>query len=126
MLIWKDGIGQYLDDPRVQELAKRLYSEYAQKLYNPSVRSNSSNAGKNKQKPTDKVESKFKVRDWIISSVLGTACIIGVNDSNEYQLEYIGSKQKLSSIGYVNYVYDKWTIKDANDGDVIQKNKRFV
>ena len=50
VLTWKDGIGQYLDDPRVQELAKRLSSKYAQKLYNPSVRSNSSNAGKNKQK----------------------------------------------------------------------------
>lgn len=24
VLTWKDGIGQYLDDPRVQELAKRL------------------------------------------------------------------------------------------------------
>ena len=35
VLTWKDGIGQYLDDPRVQELAKRLCSEYAQKLYNP-------------------------------------------------------------------------------------------
>ena len=32
VLTWKDGIGQYLDDPRVQELAKRLYSKYAQKL----------------------------------------------------------------------------------------------
>ena len=45
VLTWKDGIGQYLDDPRVQELAKRLCSEYAQKLYNPS------NTGKNEQKP---------------------------------------------------------------------------
>lgn len=50
VLTWKDGIGQYLDDPEVQELAKRLCSEYSQKLYYPSVRSNSSNAGKNKQK----------------------------------------------------------------------------
>ena len=41
VLTWKDGIGQYLDDPRVQDLAKRLCSEYAQKLYNPS------NTGKN-------------------------------------------------------------------------------
>ena len=32
VLTWKDGIGQYLDDPRVQELAKKLCSEYAQKL----------------------------------------------------------------------------------------------
>ena len=62
VLTWKDGIGQYLDDPRVQELAKKLCSEYAQKLYNPSVLSNPSNTGKNKQKfypnalqPFDKV-----------------------------------------------------------------------
>ena len=33
VLTWKDGIGQYLDDPRVQELAKRLCSEYSKKLY---------------------------------------------------------------------------------------------
>ena len=43
VLTWKDGIGQYLDDLRVQELAKRLCSKYEQKLYNPSVLSNSSN-----------------------------------------------------------------------------------
>ena len=33
VLTWKDGIGQYLDDPRVQELAKKLCCEYSQKLY---------------------------------------------------------------------------------------------
>ena len=49
VLTWKDGIGQYLDDPRVQELAKRLCSEYAQKLYNHSN--------------TGKIEPKFKVDD---------------------------------------------------------------
>lgn len=42
-----------------------------------------------------------------------------VNDSNEYQLEYIDGKQEFSSIDYVNYAYDKWTIKDAKDGDVL-------
>lgn len=54
VLTWKDGIGQYLDDPRVQELAKRLCCEYAQKLYNPSVLLNSSN--------TRKYERKFDPR----------------------------------------------------------------
>ena len=34
VLTWKDGIGQYLDDPRVQELAKQLSIEYTQKLCN--------------------------------------------------------------------------------------------
>ena len=59
VLTWKDGIGQYLDDPRVQELAKRLCSEYAQKLYNPSVLSNSSNTGKNEQKFDPKTLQAF-------------------------------------------------------------------
>lgn len=65
VLTWKDGIGQYLDDPRVQELAKKLCSEYAQKLYNPSILSNPSNTGKNEQKSADKIEPRFKVGDWI-------------------------------------------------------------
>lgn len=69
---------------------------------------------------------KFKVGDWIISSVLGIAHVIGVNDSNEYQLEYIDGKQKFSSIDYVNYAYNKWTIKDAKDGDVIQLGQIIV
>ena len=37
VLTWKDGIGQYLDDPRVQILAKKLCNEYAQRLYDSSV-----------------------------------------------------------------------------------------
>ena len=71
VLTWKDGIGQYLDDPRVQELAKRLCSEYAQKLYNPSVLSNSSNTRKNEQKfdpktlqPYDKVIARLHQGIW--------------------------------------------------------------
>lgn len=36
VLTWKDGIGQYLDDTRVKELAKKLCSKYSQKLYNHS------------------------------------------------------------------------------------------
>ena len=67
----------------------------------------------------EKIEPKFKVGDWIISSVLGTARIIGVNDSNEFQLEYIDGKQEFSSIDYVNYAYDKWTIENGKDGDVL-------
>ena len=83
------------------------------------ILSNSLNTGKNEQKTADKVEPKFKVGDWIISSVLGTARIIGVNDSNEFQLEYTDGKQEFSSIDYVNYAYDKWTINNAKDGDVL-------
>ena len=35
VLTWKDGIGQYLDNPEVQKLAKKLCEEYKQRLYNP-------------------------------------------------------------------------------------------
>ena len=59
VLTWKDGIGQYLDDPRVQELAKKLCSKYSQKLYNPSILSNSSNTGKNEQKFDPKTLKPF-------------------------------------------------------------------
>ena len=67
VLTWKDGIGQYLDDPRVQELAKRLCSEYASKLYNPS---NSSNTINNEQNSADKIEPKpkFNVGDWVVDN----------------------------------------------------------
>ena len=71
VLTWKDGIGQYLDDPRVQELAKILCSKYAQKLYNPSILSNSPNTGKNEQKfdpktlqPFDKVLVRDENSYW--------------------------------------------------------------
>ena len=37
VLTWQNGIGQYLDDPRVQELAKKLCSEYTQKLCDKSL-----------------------------------------------------------------------------------------
>jgi hypothetical protein len=70
-------------------------------------------------KSVDKVESKFKIGDWVFSSVLGTARIIGVNDSNEYQLEYIDGKQEFSSIDYVNYAYDKWNLQYVKNGDVL-------
>ena len=62
VLTWKDGIGQYLDDPRVQNLAKKLCGEYSQKLYNFPISYNSSNIRNNKKEPNDKVEPRFKVK----------------------------------------------------------------
>ena len=82
VLTWKDGIGQYLDDPRVQELAKRLCSDYAQKLYNPS---NSSNTGKNEQKSADKIEPRFKVGDWVVNK-FGDSWHIDSLDKKNYQV----------------------------------------
>ena len=108
VLTWKDGIGQYLDDPRVQELAKKLCKEYAQKLYN------SSNTGKNEQ--------KFKVGDWIITptnKVLRITSIEGIsyrfnNESHYWPICYCDEECRL------------WTIEDAKDGDVLACNEEIL
>jgi len=65
------------------------------------------------QKPTDKVEPKFKVGDWIISSE-GTLRHIVAVDKTGYETDK----------GWLTHdVYEKsfhlWTINDAKDGDVL-------
>lgn len=109
VLTWKDGIGQYLDNPRVQELAKRLCGEYAQKLYNPSVLSN--------QESADKVKPKFKVGDWVVNK-FGQIWHIDSFDKKNYQVS--------NNIGELSYfsisnqdAMRLWTIADAKPGDVL-------
>ena len=118
VLTLKDGIGQYLDDPRVQELAKRLCKEYAQKLYNPS------NTGKNEQKSADKIEPRFKVGDWVVNK-FGDSWYIDSLDNKNYQV----------SDGKGNYNYfpiskqdemHLWTIQDAKDGDVLCRESSWM
>ena len=93
------------------ELAKSLCSEYTQKLYNPS------DTGKNEQKPADKIESKFKVGDWVVNK-FGDSWHIDSFDKKNYQV----------SDGKGNYNYfpiskqdemHLWAIQDAKDGDVL-------
>ena len=118
VLTWKDGIGQYLDDPRVQELAKRLCSKYTQKLYNPS------NTGKNEQKSADKIEPRFKVGDWVVNK-FGDSWHIDSFDKKNYQV----------SDGKGNYNYfpiskqdemHLWTIQNAKDCDVLACNEEIL
>lgn len=112
VLTWKDGIGQYLDDPRVQELAKKLYSEYSQKLYNPS---------KNEQKSTDKIAPRFKVGDWVVydnTIVYQVKKIEYIITIPSYELKNIDG-DKLSIPFTLDYILKNWTIQDAKDGDVL-------
>ena len=118
VLTWKDGIGQYLDDPRVQEFTKRLCNYYEQKLYNPSVLSNSSKTGKNEQQSDDKIESKFHKGDWI---TIDKPCqIINIHDNGNYIVQYCDDEKihELSK-NFCESYFHFWTIQDAKDGDII-------
>ena len=112
VLTWKDGIGQYLDDPRVQELAKKLCSKYAQKLYNPS------NNGKNKPKSADKIEPIFKVGDWVVDNC-GYVWKIEERLNQFYILKGVEGWRMKTKIDWVDDTFHLWTIEDAKDGDVI-------
>lgn len=112
VLTWKDGIGQYLDDPRVQELAKKLCSKYAQKLYHPS------NTGKNKPKSADKIEPRFKVGDWVVDNC-GYVWKIEGRLNQFYILEGVEGGESRPTIDWVDKTFHLWTIEDAKDGDVI-------
>ena len=76
---------------------------------------------RNEHKPTDKVEPKFKVYDWIT----------GIDDEGEvftYRIvEFCGDKVRLVDLDEYFTLYPKselnnyrlWTINDAKDGDLI-------
>ena len=112
VLTWKDGIGQYLDDTRVQELAKRLCSEYSHKLYNPS------NTGKNEQKSADKIEPKFKVGECVVDNC-GYVWKIEGRLNQFYILEGVEGGESRPTIDWVDKTFHLWTIQDAKDGDVV-------
>lgn len=103
VLTWMEGIGQYLDNPKVQELAKKLQKEYGQKLYIEK---------QGEQKPSDKAKPKFKVGDWVVDGNFVTQ-ITGIEDDG-----YTNSDQ-----GFISFETAKkfhlWTIQDARDGDVL-------
>lgn len=124
VLTWKDGIGQYLDDPRVQELAKKLCSKYAQKLYNTPVLSNSSNTEKNEQKPSGEIEPKFKAGNWYQCTKNFVGKGVTFDRKTGYYCSQDGWLQDEYGchIAIVKDLYDifkLWTIQDAKDGDIL-------
>ena len=117
-MTWYNGIGQYLDDPRVQELAKKLCSEYTQKLYNPSVLSNSSNIEKNEQKSASEIEPRFKVDDWIVYND-AVWKVYDISLQNYYELLKINNEVSTRLIKDVDENAHLWDITDAKEGDVL-------
>ena len=70
------------------------------------------------QNPTDKIETKFKVGDWIISHYNHVAYIKSIDEKN-YSLSCNDGNSERLSIDYVNRNWRLWTIQDAKDGDVL-------
>ena len=65
------------------------------------------------RKPTDKVEPKFKVGDWICNDM----CIIHIT-SIENGMYYFDEGDGLP-VEFIDNRYHLWTIQDAMDGDVL-------
>jgi len=68
------------------------------------------------QKPTDKVEPKFKVGDWI---TIDNPCQIISIDGN-YIVQYCDDEKTHEiSKKFCEFQFHLWTIQDAKDGDVL-------
>lgn len=69
------------------------------------------------QKPTDKIEPKFKVGDWIIgNTIYKVLCVI----DDEYRLSLnIDDSIVCAKIKSIDKRFHLWTIQDAKDGDVL-------
>ena len=98
VLTWREGIGQYLDDPRVQELAKKMQKEYSQKLH--------------VEKQVDDVKPKFKIGDWIVNDYCMGRVVELTNDA------YLLDTEQGIPFSCEHNVH-LWTIQDAKDGDVL-------
>jgi hypothetical protein len=69
------------------------------------------------QTPTNKVEPKFKVGDWITDGV--RKCKIYFIDDTQY---WYAKNCILGSIEKVNKQYRLWTIEDTKEGDVLAED----
>ena len=72
------------------------------------------------QKPTDKVEPKFKINDFIVNNNSGCVSQVTEIRDDEYCIWPLYSKEEayLRFI-YIDNDYHLWTIQDAKDGDVL-------
>ena len=76
------------------------------------------------QNPTDKIEPKFKVGDWVVYNDANVYQVKEIDYTNiipRYELENIDG-DKLSIPFTSDYNLRNWTIEDAKDGNVLATN----
>ena len=74
------------------------------------------------KQPTDKVEPKFKVGDWVVSNNTGEVWQIGASYTEKGQRLYLYNVNDVImpiTLDALNNVYHLWAIADAKDGDVL-------
>ena len=76
------------------------------------------------QKPTDKVEPKFKVGDWVVQgcNILKIRCVGG----EYYCFETVGGYVDDMLVSEMDSLYRLWTIQDAKPGDVLVCNEEIL
>ena len=77
-----------------------------------------------KQNTIDNIGPKFKVGDWISQQYMSSPFVIVDIDikNNLYILNDIEGNNYKEDIDFTHDRYHHWTIKDANDGDVLVNN----
>ena len=77
------------------------------------------------QKPSDKVEPKFKVGDWLIFNERhnGIYQVERIDDYRYYLRHYLGGTM---SVHFDNELIRLWTLQDAKSGDVLSNGKMIV
>ena len=68
------------------------------------------------KKPAD--NPKFKIGDWVVCDGLSTMLITDIKN-NRYEFEFIDGTKRFSGIDCIDSDFNLWTIKDAEDGDVL-------
>ena len=71
-----------------------------------------------KEKPTDKIEPKFKVGDWVVDNCGYVWKIEGILNQF-YLLEGVEGGESRPTIEWVNKTFHLWAINDAKDGDAL-------
>ena len=92
------------------------------KLYKPPVISNSSNTETINKKPTDKIETKFKVGDWVIFVKSESTYRVEKIENYEYTLKHVFGSSLCLPFSDENLIR-KWTIQDAKEGDILTCNE---
>ena len=112
------GIGQYLDSPYCQEIAKYMMEEWKDKLcFNQGKPFDYENANIQPKDFASKDEPKFKVGDWVVDNC-GYVWKVEGTINQFYILEGIDGGESRPTIEWVNKTFHLWTIQDAKDGDV--------